>query len=133
MLHYPLLFQTTKIQIFESNSQLVLRYVAAEHSCFRQQRYKFLKAIHNHWVDTLISTFVVSDNKDTNFWKQFTTAMLTYKTHNCCFRQQRYKFLKAIHNKNGLLPETFMLFQTTKIQIFESNSQRWRFKSLRYR
>ena len=41
------LFQTTKIQIFESNSQLTLCRAITTYSCFRQQRYKFLKAIHN--------------------------------------------------------------------------------------
>ena len=41
------LFQTTKIQIFESNSQLVLLLLVIDIRCFRLQRYKFLKAIHN--------------------------------------------------------------------------------------
>ena len=41
--------------------------------CFKEQRYKFLKAIHNLWY----GVFVPSDG---------------------CFKEQRYKFLKAIHN-----------------------------------
>ena len=41
----------------------------------------------------------------------------------CCFRLQRYKFLKAIHNREAAIEQPKMLFQTTKIQIFESNSQ----------
>ena len=41
------LFQTTKIQIFESNSQLILSTASLGQSCFKLQRYKFLKAIHN--------------------------------------------------------------------------------------
>ena len=41
------LFQTTKIQIFESNSQPAGFGLYRCMSCFRLQRYKFLKAIHN--------------------------------------------------------------------------------------
>ena len=43
----------------------------------------------------------------------------------CCFRLQRYKLLKAIHNKKDFVFIDEELFQTTKIQTFESNSQRW--------
>ena len=148
-LYIKWLFQTTKIQIFESNSQQDNKCSCQTLCCFRLQRYKFLKAIHNHRPVRPEPGRVVSDYKDTNFWKQFTTwGMLSANIHSC-FRLQRYKFLKAIHNsscpseRNGsvvsdykdtnfwkqfttidqtqkLMPE---LFQTTKIQIFESNSQ----------
>ena len=92
------LFQTTKIQIFESNSQHVRTSLVQSYSCFRLQRYKFLKAIHNAPFPILQRNLVVSDYKDTNFWKQFTTPV-----------ESRLS--------------TSKLFQTTKIQIFESNSQ----------
>ena len=170
------LFQTTKIQIFESNSQQDNVKHRSGTGCFRQQRYKFLKAIHNLVCSRIQSITVVSDNKDTNFWKQFTTwskndteLLSLFQTTKIqifesnsqriiwknirlkrCFRQQRYKFLKAIHNlmysltswywvvsdnkdtnfwKQFTTVPTFknkflLLFQTTKIQIFESNSQR---------
>ena len=118
------MFQTTKIQIFESNSQQALITSVILDGCFRLQRYKFLKAIHNY-VDSFIdSVLVVSDYKDTNFWKQFTTVGsgiigggtlfqttkiqifesnsqqrgLAVHQWGRCFRLQRYKFLKAIHN-----------------------------------
>nr|DAI36176.1 MAG TPA: hypothetical protein [Caudoviricetes sp.] len=67
------MFQTTKIQIFESNSQQQAAPAIAVQGCFRLQRYKFLKAIHN-----------LTDSAAAGIG----------------------------------------LFQTTKIQIFESNSQR---------
>ena len=118
------LFQTTKIQIFESNSQQWNCCRKPVLGCFRQQRYKFLKAIHNSLKCFLAIAPVVSDYKDTNFWKQFTTLLFTAVTlswlfqttkiqifesnsqqsgtskieQHRCFRQQRYKFLKAIHN-----------------------------------
>ena len=42
-----LLFQTTKIQTFESNSQHRNSVIYKRLGCFRLQRYKLLKAIHN--------------------------------------------------------------------------------------
>nr|DAI36172.1 MAG TPA: hypothetical protein [Caudoviricetes sp.] len=46
--------------------------------CFRLQRYKFLKAIHN--LDHVENALLIG-----------------------CFRLQRYKFLKAIHNPSPKL------------------------------
>ena len=120
--------------------------------CFRLQRYKLLKAIHNRTSHVLIVLYVVSDYKDTNFWKQFTTTIIilsqkrmlfqttkiqTFESNSqlypradnhllCCFRLQRYKLLKAIHNHPQVGRCSFALFQTTKIQTFESNSQPYR-------
>ena len=177
-----LLFQTTKIQIFESNSQPKVLGGQRFTGCFRLQRYKFLKAIHNVPVRKKNNSSVVSDYKDTNFWKQFTTIKEFYQElgglfqttkiqifesnsqhkearlprYVCCFRLQRYKFLKAIHNINNqnaivlavvsdykdtnfwkqftttwsCSTHSTSLFQTTKIQIFESNSQPVVLKSL---
>ena len=64
---YIQLFQTTKIQIFESNSQQPTTKASATLGCFRLQRYKFLKAIHNACYYTIDNDMVVSDYKDTNF------------------------------------------------------------------
>ena len=61
------LFQTTKIQIFESNSQRRVGRPDDGGRCFRLQRYKFLKAIHNLLALITLGNFVVSDYKDTNF------------------------------------------------------------------
>ena len=143
------LFQTTKIQTFESNSQPSVTRVKCNLRCFRLQRYKLLKAIHNllpprwrarlccfrlqrykllkaiHNLKDAGATFakVVSDYKDTNFWKQFTTYIQSLCPQIRCFRLQRYKLLKAIHNDIYVLILGCVLFQTTKIQTFESNSQ----------
>ena len=64
---YIQLFQTTKIQIFESNSQQCIYRTRALEGCFRLQRYKFLKAIHNQLTGRTSPLGVVSDYKDTNF------------------------------------------------------------------
>ena len=92
------LFQTTKIQTFESNSQRQIDRKFKICCCFRLQRYKLLKAIHNLKFFVLKCFFVVSDYKDTNFWKQFTTQRECQNRDLRCFRLQRYKLLKAIHN-----------------------------------
>ena len=112
--------------------------------CFRLQRYKLLKAIHNCWKDFWLHSIVVSDYKDTNFWKQFTTdcssssiphelfqttKIQTFESNSQprvartarsrgCFRLQRYKLLKAIHNCPWIRFNVTTLFQTTKIQTF---------------
>ena len=61
------LFQTTKIQTFESNSQQRLACIYYLLCCFRLQRYKLLKAIHNFYRQNKNLRYVVSDYKDTNF------------------------------------------------------------------
>ena len=119
-----MLFPMSKIQTFESNSQPLPWCKYKHFCCFRCQRYKLLKAIHNPYNHWYIVNLAVSDVKDTNFWKQFTTSEnkfgvsillfpmskiqtfesnsqrgeISLKTINSCFRCQRYKLLKAIHN-----------------------------------
>ena len=61
------LFQTTKIQTFESNSQLIKYEYTIINGCFRLQRYKLLKAIHNLRIKTSMRAIVVSDYENTNF------------------------------------------------------------------
>ncbi|KGN78426.1 hypothetical protein HW49_08560 [Porphyromonadaceae bacterium COT-184 OH4590] len=59
------LFQNTKIQKIESYSQLVFLNNTGYFSCFRIQRYKKLKAIHNSVFVGIKSFRVVSEYKDT--------------------------------------------------------------------
>ena len=96
--------KTTK---FESNSQLDTHSFWFEISCYQSQNYKIWKQFTTVWV---ISSFikkllsiaklqnlkaihngldvgdrpveVVSDYKDTNFWKQFTTDGISVKIHD---------------------------------------------------
>ena len=92
------LFRISKIQTFESNSQLHFFFREKGSGCSEYQRYKLLKAIHNGIVLLANTPGVVQNIKDTNFWKQFTT--FTVKTSEKC-----------------------KLFRISKIQTFESNSQ----------
>ena len=105
--HFDLLFRISKIQFFESNSQL--------NGLYR------------------VNSKVVQNIKDTIFWKQFTTPF-THKiiswqlfriskiqffesnsqltgtigrTQDGCSEYQRYNFLKAIHNISAFNPFYF--------------------------
>ena len=95
------LFQTTKIQIFESNSQLRWSGKRVVLGCFKLQRYKFLKAIHNAMEISILLHQVVSNYKDTNFWKQFTTICIFGANFGGVVSDYKdTNFLKAIHNKS---------------------------------
>ena len=143
------LFQTTKIQNFETNSQHDLRASTKRSNCFRPQRYKILKPIHNCLLLLKICVFTVSDHKDTKFWNQFTTVFdqwdvisklfQTTKIQNFETNSQHgmshYEKLKTVSDHKDtkfwnqfttlsyISYQSFKLFQTTKIQNFETNSQ----------
>ena len=72
-----LLLLISKIPHFESNSQQVMQCLHHEKSCYWYQRYLILKAIHNNALMICFSLTVVTDIKDTSFWKQFTTHCVT--------------------------------------------------------
>ena len=93
-----LLLRISKIQTFESNSQLSGTYLYDQRSCSEYQRYKLLKAIHNVFTKPITEPNVAQNIKDTNFWKQFTTWI--FKSEWRC-----------------------VLLRISKIQTFESNSQ----------
>ena len=93
-----MLFQTTKIQIFESNSQPTLSAGRSPNRLFQTTKIQIFES--NSQLFWLCGCYLFG-----------------------CFRLQRYKFLKAIHNMGVRTATAVALFQTTKIQIFESNSQ----------
>ena len=147
--HHSELFRISKIQFFESNSQLTWLHIDCYDSCSEYQRYNFLKAIHNLSQLKQNLLLVVQNIKDTIFWKQFTTCRNWNKI--CCWlfriskiqffesnsqlwkifgkyvpgcsEYQRYNFLKAIHNATQATQTSERLFRISKIQFFESNSQ----------
>ena len=100
-LHFThiVLFIKSKIQFFESKSQHQEHREPQRECCLSSQRYNFLKANHNDTTCFATSFLVVYQVKDTIFWKQITT---------CAYRGS-YQF---------------MLFIKSKIQFFESKSQR---------
>ena len=99
--HRTGLFIRSKIQFFESKSQQANNHIHEVSGCLSDQRYNFLKANHNPSNRWLQNTGVVYQIKDTIFWKQITT------------KRSRHS------NQSGL-------FIRSKIQFFESKSQRCR-------
>ena len=134
------LLRISKIQTFESNSQLSERTIHFTVRCSEYQRYKLLKAIHNNFREPTARLDVAQNIKDTNFWKQFTTSnsikflqrkllriskIQTFESNSqhllpcrlsipCCSEYQRYKLLKAIHNFALFFPFGFIVAQNIK-------------------
>jgi len=108
--------------------------------CSEYQRYKLLRAIHNDQLKETFEVIVVQNIKDTNFCEQFTTFALestkdlqlfriskiqTFASNsqlkgwlisslNCCSEYQRYKLLRAIHNRVRLNPYERLVVQNIK-------------------
>ena len=95
-----LLLLISKIPHFESNSQRYGTRFRNNVRCYWYQRYLILKAIHNSFVFSTSILNVVTDIKDTSFWKQFTTVITNINRVFSCYWYQRYLILKAIHNKH---------------------------------
>ena len=94
-----MLFIKSKIQFFESKSQLNVISPKSATGCLSSQRYNFLKANHNKITNNKKNNIVVYQVKDTIFWKQITTDWAVLKFQAGCLSSQRYNFLKANHNE----------------------------------
>ena len=121
---FIMLFCIPKILKNESNSQRSQQQQIPYLSCFVSQRYWKMKAIHNAFLCISASRSVVLYPKDTEKWKQFTTAShavvmfiplfcipkilknesnsqpgsISPFSRRSCFVSQRYWKMKAIHN-----------------------------------
>ena len=138
------LFIKSKIQFFESKSQLT-QFAAFENTgCLSSQRYNFLKANHNVCLQCDIRGRVVYQVKDTIFWKQITTSgddswycstlfikskiqFFESKSQRrvgyvilliSCLSSQRYNFLKANHNRRLPSGCCFFVVYQVKDTIF---------------
>ena len=89
------MFQTTKIQTFESNSQLSEYDEKAIPCCFRLQRYKFLKAIHNYSCRDKFFCRLFQTTKIQIFESNSQLAEYEATAIPRCFRLQRYKFSQS--------------------------------------
>ena len=115
----------SKIQKNESNSQLNINAFNAVNCCVVSQRYRKMKAIHNNCRRRCNRNTVVLYLKDTEKWKQFTTGNKSKHIRQwlCCISKiqknesnsqprdlppvkikrcvvsQRYRKMKAIHNR----------------------------------
>jgi len=119
------LFTTSKIENFESKSQLQRILLASVDVVHDIKDRKFWKQITTHnssfrklgvlFTTSKIENFesksqqmlvknklatVVHDIKDRKFWKQITTTTYSAGIRWCCSRHQRSKILKANHNQD---------------------------------
>ena len=62
-----ILFQITKIQNFETNSQRFSQLGKSSADCFRSQRYKILKPIHNRTLTKYLNNLLFQITKIQNF------------------------------------------------------------------
>ena len=113
-----MLFIKSKIQFFESKSQRVNSSSRFNVCCLSSQRYNFLKANHNLFVYPDWPPEVVYQVKDTIFWKQITTEILTVFYLFRCLSSQRYNFLKANHNSYRTLEYIYLVVYQVKDTIF---------------
>ena len=146
----PLLFIRSKIQFFESKSQLIDQRTAIQKSCLSDQRYNFLKANHNCWTSPphrgdgclsdqrynflkanhnfsrcpSVAYHVVYQIKDTIFWKQITTQSDERHCRLALFIRSKIQFFESKSQLAILrFPHRVELFIRSKIQFFESKSQ----------
>mgnify|MGYP007066367732 CR=1 FL=1 len=110
----------SKILNSESNSQPRSRIILHTISCCWYQRYWILKAIHNYAIKVMIEKLVVVGIKDTEFWKQFTTIVVSNFWLTCCCWYQRYWILKAIHNTRA---DTFIVY---KVVVGIKDTEFWK-------
>ena len=144
------LFIRSKIQFFESKSQLDMFESEILRGCLSDQRYNFLKANHNCFRRCKALLFVVYQIKDTIFWKQITTSFNRVENGVVLFIRSKIQFFESKSQQCKLFACTCkvvyqikdtifwkqittvldwvvmegMLFIRSKIQFFESKSQR---------
>ena len=118
------LFIRSKIQFFESKSQLKGHTVFISECCLSDQRYNFLKANHNDTSSVSRNFTVVYQIKDTIFWKQITTKTMIEIVNRQLFIRSKIQFFesKSQHLITSVM-RAARLFIRSKIQFFESKSQ----------
>ena len=92
------LFIKSKIQFFESKSQLPYSNFLSSCGCLSSQRYNFLKANHNKFFWSYFYKYVVYQVKDTIFESKSQQVVRVCHLIISCLSSQRYNFLKANHN-----------------------------------
>ena len=120
-----LLLLISKIPHFESNSQPLRASFLLKNSCYWYQRYLILKAIHNTGLTLKMRRLVVTDIKDTSFWKQFTTNQTQTKRWGVVVTDIKdTSFWKQFTTITETTYLEWVLLLISKIPHFESNSQR---------
>ena len=96
-----LLFIRSKIQFFESKSQLWCWTIQKIICCLSDQRYNFLKANHNSSRELYATCRLFIRSKIQFFESKSQPTSPIFTTTDSCLSDQRYNFLKANHNLFG--------------------------------
>ena len=112
------MFTTSKIENFESKSQLVGTAPYGLVSCSRHQRSKILKANHNLPYNIRIEKELFTTSKIENFESKSQPLRVYCTADYCCSRHQRSKILKANHNAQQRLLEMFNVVHDIKDRKF---------------
>jgi len=92
------MFQRAKVQKFESQSQLSVFSFFIGLQCFKEQKYKNLKANHNQSTLLLFYLIMFQRAKVQKFESQSQPSKHFTAVAAKCFKEQKYKNLKANHN-----------------------------------
>ena len=87
------------------------------------QKYKILKAIHNYFSVLQLEKMFFKHAKIQNFESDSQREGYRHHQHQGFLSMQKYKILKAIHNRAARFPTISAFFKHAKIQNFESDSQ----------
>src|SRR5690554_2599590 len=98
-LHSRLLFRISKIQFFESKSQLTSGLAFSTCCCSEYQRYNFLKANHNGFLLVSVFPWLFRISKIQFFESKSQLNSSAVYLKGRCSEYQRYNFLKANHNR----------------------------------
>ena len=112
------LFIKSKIQFFESKSQLVGTTTNKWYRCLSSQRYNFLKANHNSWLHYNIFTKLFIKSKIQFFESKSQHKLKRSQFAQGCLSSQRYNFLKANHNAETARTTELLVVYQVKDTIF---------------
>ena len=105
---------------FESNLQRILPIYNRTASCIQYDKDTILKAIYNSKEVVFTELFAVFSMTKIQFWKQFTTPVLSSKPIYCCIQYDKDTILKAIYNVAPYASNlTDAVFSMTKIQFWK--------------
>ena len=112
------LFIRSKIQFFESKSQLGCTNNAWMLCCLSDQRYNFLKANHNTFPGATDYSALFIRSKIQFFESKSQPGQPLFEVVMCCLSDQRYNFLKANHNRCRAQYLTVLVVYQIKDTIF---------------
>ena len=117
------LFIRSKIQFFESKSQLLHHRNCKDGGCLSDQRYNFLKANHNRLLVYFLFFMLFSDQRYNFLKANHNTVKYILAKQTVVYQIKDTIFWKQITTQEVFPCSCLLLFIRSKIQFFESYSQ----------